>query len=470
MVCAFAGAVALLTPKLAGEGRQDSGPGAGWSRIALPFRAVSLVSDGNVLWVCGADEMLARSDDGGATWQVKHQKAGADVLLSVGILGDKTVYASGTNGDIVWSGDNGETWSTWRAGTERIVDMAFADNLHGIRQTLSGAQTTNDGGKTWSAISVVSTDSAVSPFSNVLGVAALDSTHFALLLNKPQGENIFLSTKDGGATWTPLHIDNTYAGELFERDGKYWALGMEIVNRQNRGGYSVPLVLSSADGLVWQHGAKSPTEFEGSCTVQGCVLYDGAIVDLYGEAPRYIAFPASGTLAVKWAMAKGTVCTISSALSCAKTTPVDKPPARPELDRPITIGPGHNLYNAPSGCLICPLNSFAFDKQFLGKVPVMVGRPGESAREMMMPGLRAVLDVRYVVRSDGSLDDIHIGGAPRKEIESHLAGDIAGWLFEPPLPGTPAENQSRELEILVDCTAFPDNDAATCSAMIPRPN
>ena len=459
----------MFAPTVAARS-QDPAPNSDWSRINLPFHPVSMASDGSVLWVCGADEMLARSDDGGATWQVKHQKPGADVLLTVGILDDKTVYAAGTNGDMIWSGDGGETWTAWQGGAERIVGMAFADNLHGIRQTLSGAQITSDGGKTWAAIPAMSTDSAVSPFSNVLGIAALDSTHFALLLNKPQGENIFLSTKDGGATWTPLHLDDTYAGDLFARDGKYWALGMEIVNRQKRGGYSVPLVLSSTDGLAWQHGAKSPTEFEGSCTAQGCVLYDGAIVDLYGATPRYIAFPATGMLAVKWAMAKGSVCTIGSALSCAKTTPVDKPPARPEIDRPMTIGPGHNLYNAPPDCLICPLDSFFLDKSLLGKIRVMGGGVGEPLHEMMVPGLQAALDVRFIVQSDGSVGDVQIDGAPRKEIESRLAADIAGWLFDPPPPGTPAENRNRELEILVNCTAFPDNHAATCSAMIPRSN
>ena len=190
IACAFATLAGPCAPTLAGAGSQDSGPKAEWNRIALPFRPVSIASDGSVLWVCGADEMLAESNDGGTTWQVKHQKAGADVLLSVGILGDRIVYAAGTNGDTLLSGDNGETWSAWKAGTERIVGMVFADSLHGIRQALSGAQTTSDGGKTWSAISAMSADSAVSPFSNVLGMAALDSTHSALLLNKPEGENI----------------------------------------------------------------------------------------------------------------------------------------------------------------------------------------------------------------------------------------------------------------------------------------
>jgi len=464
----LAAAAALSSAAFSFQDSQKGQPAKGWSRITLPFRAVSIASDGNVFWVCGADEMLARSADGGITWQVKHVKAGGNVLLAVHVLDDKIVYAAGTNGDTVWSGDGGETWTAWKAGSERVADIVFGDELHGLRKTISGPQMTSDGGKTWSSISAMTTDSAVSPFSDVLGIAAIDSTHFALLLHKPEGENIFLSTMDGGRSWTPLHLNDTYASTLFARDGKYWALGMEIANRQNRGGYGVPLVLSSVDGLDWKHGAKSTKEFEGTCTLQGCILYDGAIVDLYGEAPRYFAVPGDGTLSPKWAMVQGHACTISSVVRCAQATAVEKPPERPEVDRPIALGAGRNLENAPPDCLICVLNAFAFDKDLLGKTQVMGGGPGEAPHEMTIPGLQAVVDVSYTIQSDGSVGEVQIYGAA-KAIESHLSADIQGWLFDPPPAGTAADNQdqSRHLRLLVDCTSFPDDDEATCTAMIP---
>src|ERR1700722_19237649 len=77
---------------------QSTSPPAQWRSISLPYRPVCIAGDGNVLWVGGVDEMLVKSEDGGKTWQVKHQKAGGEVLLSVGLLGVNTVYASGTNG------------------------------------------------------------------------------------------------------------------------------------------------------------------------------------------------------------------------------------------------------------------------------------------------------------------------------------------------------------------------------------
>lgn len=411
--------------------------------------------------------MLAKSEDGGQTWRVKHQKIDGEVLLAVGTVGEGVVYASGTNGEMLWSSDDGDTWKSSQAGSGRVDDVVFTDALHAIRRTLSKAQITEDGGNHWLDVPLMKTAESESPFSQILGMTAVDATHFALLLSRTQGENIFLSTQDGGATWKPIHLDNTYASALFAHDGRYWAFGMEIVDRQNHGGYSVPLALYSSDGFQWTHGAKAPTEF-GSCTPQGCVLYDGVIVDLYNENPHYTTFPAEGALTPKWAISKDSICTVGPALLCAAASPSENLPPRPVSNRPIAMGPGLNLSNPPSGCLICPLNPFPLKKQLLGQVPVTVNMPGQQPRQMLAPGLQAILEVRYRVRQDGTVDGVQVRGAPRKEIESPLLQDIVQWVFEPPRGGASPENQKYEISVLVHCMAFASNDEATCTAMIPQ--
>jgi len=45
----------------------------GWRSVVLPARPLSITSSAAILWVCGTDEMIARSSDGGQTWQLKHQ-------------------------------------------------------------------------------------------------------------------------------------------------------------------------------------------------------------------------------------------------------------------------------------------------------------------------------------------------------------------------------------------------------------
>jgi photosystem II stability/assembly factor-like uncharacterized protein len=76
-----------------------------WRPASLPFRPVCIEANQSVIWIGGVDEMLAKSGDGGATWQVKRQKTDGEVLLAVGFLDANTIYASGTNGIMEWSQD-----------------------------------------------------------------------------------------------------------------------------------------------------------------------------------------------------------------------------------------------------------------------------------------------------------------------------------------------------------------------------
>jgi photosystem II stability/assembly factor-like uncharacterized protein len=70
----------------------------GWRPVALPTRPLYIISNAETFWVFGTDEMIAASSDGGQTWQLKHQTTDVEVLLGVGFIGEKTAYASGTNG------------------------------------------------------------------------------------------------------------------------------------------------------------------------------------------------------------------------------------------------------------------------------------------------------------------------------------------------------------------------------------
>jgi photosystem II stability/assembly factor-like uncharacterized protein len=447
--------------------RQGAAPTDKWSVVSLPYRPVGIASDGSVLWVCGVDEMLAKSEDGGKTWVIKHVKVGGEVLLSVGLLGEKTVYASGTSGVMLWSDDSGEKWKSSMSGSETILDSIFTDASHGLLRTLSNVQFTTDGGAHWADVSVMKSDDAVKLFSNIYGIAAIDSSHYALLLNRTQGENIFLSTRDGGVTWKPLHVDNTYARELFAHDGRYWAFGGEIVDRKNRGGYSVPLALYSTDGLQWTHGTKSPKEFE-TCTSQGCVVYDGAIVDLYGERPRFTIFPADGIVTAKWAVSKDSICTIGSVLECAGTSPSDDLPARSASQRRSITAGRENVSNPPPNCLICPLDQFSLDKKLLDQVPVTMF-DANGPHETIIPGLNAALEVHYQVASDGTVGGVIVRGASRQDIQTPLIQQISAWVFNPPHASRTPDDAEYVIRLIVRCSVdFPSDDEATCTLTFPQ--
>ena len=100
-----------------------------WRSVSLPSRAIDVTSISNAFWVCGVNEMIAKSVDGGQTWQVKHQKADGEVLLHVAFIQEDLGYAAGTNGILLWTKDGGETW------LESHSDSATSFQISCIKQS-----------------------------------------------------------------------------------------------------------------------------------------------------------------------------------------------------------------------------------------------------------------------------------------------------------------------------------------------
>ncbi len=436
----------------------------GWRPVPLPFRPIYVTSIADTLWVCGTNEMLAKSGDGGQTWQVKHQKADGEVLLRVHFVGEKTAYAAGTNGLILRTKDGGETWTSQNSGSETILDISFGDDRHGIRHTRSAIEITDDGGVNWIPIATPTSNDELKRFKIAFAVTALDSSHAAILLKEGSyGDQVFLITADGGKTWSTTYIPNVGIRSLVVHNGQYWAFGHEVIEKDKPGGgYGVALAIHSVDGMNWLHGARAPNEFS-DCNAQGCILWDGAIVQLYDEKPRFSALPPDGSLTRVWATAQGSVCSVGPALKCASAKPSDAPPPRPEMNRPIGFGPGINGWNPPSGCLICAFDRFRLPQNLLGEVTVTVN-PGSHARAIHVPGIQSVVDVDFLVLKDGTVGQVQVRHAPAREIESAISENIRGWVFDPPRQnGTPAE-RNQNMKVRVSCLAFGSNKEASCIA------
>jgi photosystem II stability/assembly factor-like uncharacterized protein len=284
-----------------------------WQSVSLPSRPVYLTSNDDAFWVSGTDEMLAKSEDGGQSWRVTHRSIAGNVLMEVHFLGKTLGYAAGTGGLILWTKDGGETWKPQNAGSDAILAISFADERHGIRHTKSGLDFTNDGGLTWIAVPPLPDPDDREKFKIVTSLAAFDSKHSAVLLkNDPHGDDILVTTNDGGETWDAQRTPHTARERVVIHEREYWAFGFEVLEHDKPGGgYSVPLVLHSADGTNWIHGTRIEYEHP-SCNDQGCILWDGAIVNLYGKKPVFTKVPTEGVLSPMWATARGTVCYLKS--------------------------------------------------------------------------------------------------------------------------------------------------------------
>lgn len=236
-----------------------------WAVVATPFRAMNITAQGSTIWVCGADEMIMSSKDGGANWETKHQNLDGEVLLNISFVDDRVGHAAGTGGLLLSTDDGGRTWKSHvAAGTVRafsfadaVNGMAVIDDGHASPRTLSSdtaviidgtVKITRDGGEHWEDIAPDSEE--LRPFVQTLSVAALDSSHFLMLRRQPEVEDVFVITKDGGKSWTVVHPRNDASNRalprmVFVHDGEYWAFGHELVHREKGGGYGTPLTLHS---------------------------------------------------------------------------------------------------------------------------------------------------------------------------------------------------------------------------------
>jgi len=410
-----------------------------WTSIALPFAPFQVSRRQGQIWVCGTDEGIAASSDGGKTWEVKHNRKDGEVLLHVAALSETLVYAAGTHGLLLWSKDGGETWASRSNGSETIKRISFADETHGIRQAETRVEITTDGGAHWTEVTVWKTDKTVQPFSEVLGVAALDSLHMVIAVHQPQGENGFLATHDGGATWNLAHLADTFDRMLFVRDGEFWSYGTEYVNREVRGGYGVGDAVHSKDGETWTHAPHSPHEFT-ECTAQGCYLWDGALVDLSGEEPRFWSVPQGGTLSADWAIANGVLCSVNAKLKCAPAVAGAEPPARPEEDRPIVVS--LNSRALSNDCLKCEFKSWAADKNLR---------------------INALVEAEIFIGKNGTVENVRVSDPPNSQIREAIAGQISNFIFVPPRrEGRPAEMRIHA-RLAVRCSSFPSNEQGTCN-------
>jgi len=362
-----------------------------WSKAVVPFKAIRITAVGDVFWVCGDNEMIASSSDGGSTWSVQHQDPDGATLLDIQFVTREVGHAAGTKGRLLSTVDGGKTWEVHNA-TDSVWAFSFSDAHNGIaviggdgdlgpgRSTqplpMDGAvKLTHDGGDHWEDIPALSGDE-LRPYTMTLAIAALDTSNYLMIRRQPAIEDVFLVTHDAGRSWHAVHqrddtTNREFARWVFVHGGEYWAFGLELVHRDTRGGYSVPLTLHSKNGDAWVHGTSGPKEF-GNCNPQGCYMWDGAVESLFGEHEQYFALPQDGTMTGAWALTQNRACTIGEFLECGPATITEQPQARSNRatgsPQPVQAGTTRTPSPAfrvglPEGCVQCNLDPIPWKLQ-----------------------------------------------------------------------------------------------------------
>ncbi len=414
LTCVFV----LLATSLASGQEQTS---SDWNSHDFSFRVLNITNIGQQLWVCGTDETIAVSSDNGAHWQVKHQTVDGALLLNIDFADSKFGYAAGTAGLIVTTVDGGETWMAHSGTSETILQASFADLQHGLVRTPTSLLFTVDGGLHWAAVSAGQNSDDIKHFPYTFSLVALDASHMAAMLKQDAAQyasQVFLFTQDSGKSWNLLNIPNVTLYSFLRAEGRYWAVGTEVIHKdQPGGGYAVPVVLYSSDGQKWNHstGDLSACKLE-MCTVcnrQGCFSSNGGISRVFLEKPTYSSFPANKELTPKWASTDSTVCFVGSHLYCAALKELMQAPnSVAGSPVPTVVGPGRLGAPISQGprCIVCGFDRIFVDKKAQGAYTI-----------------KLVLGIG----KNGTVTSVEAQGAPTAEIKSRIEQQTQQWIFEP---------------------------------------
>lgn len=424
-----------------------------WRQVPVPFRPLNIAAQGNTLWICGVNESIVSSTDQGSTWNVQHKRNDGEILLNIAFVDEKVGHAAGTGGLLLITTDGGRTWSSHHAAST-IRRFSFTNALDGIVQLSDSISITNDGGEHWQQVTAMQTDEKVRPFSQILSLAALNATHFAIALHQPQGENIFLSTTDGGKNWVPTHVENTFAGTLIVHDGEYWAFGIEYLGREHNpgGGYSAPVTLHSRDARTWTHVVRATNEWNG-CNDQGCFLPYGVIEITFGPEEKILSTPQDIPLNEKWALSNGTICMVKEQLLCGSAIASAAPqPMRSDTVLTSDI-PFEQRAPFADGCLTCDIGNIPPDPRISADGGTLYG-----------------ITVSFTERKDGSVEDVSIEGLPSAPMLADLSRQISKWLLEPAHHGTAAVMVKKRFVLTIDCFPAPRGEPASSSSCTATPS
>lgn len=389
-----------------------------WRTVELPARPLSIAESNGTLWVCGADELIAASVDGGNTWTTKHTRGDGSLLLTVGFANAQFGYAAGTGGQLFFTSDGGTTWNSTKAPSEVVYEAAFSDEKHGIVHTPRIIYTTSDGGATWVPVPIDLASEDLKGFSHVLSVVAPDSDHMGIVLSAGNSHvyayKLFLS-KDGGMKWAASDVPSTGLGKLSSHAGEYWFAGMEVIEKDKPGGgYGVPLVMHSADAEKWTHLPRWSNNEFSECNLQGCLYADGSGVQLPPTSPlRFWTFAAEKVVTAQWAVAKGNICTVGTGLKCTAVTTTETMPAHPGTSPIASPASAPPLDASPSQglqCLSCDFERIMVTSDFQGPVDVQL---------RLHIGRNGLVVQAEVVRTTNS------------GIGERIAASVRNWIFLP---------------------------------------
>ena len=411
---------ALLLVLIVTSSYGNENPSSTWNSHDFQFRVLNTTSNSDLLWICGTDEEIAVSSDGGKNWEVKHHTSDGNALLSIDFANDSFGYATGTGGVFLTTEDAGKTWLSRTLGKDTILQASFSDPQHGIFRTLNSLLFTSDGGLHVSVVSDGQNVDDIKHFPYTFSLVALDPFHMGIMLKQGAAQyegQIFLVTSDAGKTWSITGVPDSTIYSFLGIRGQYWTVGTQVIHKDEPGGgYAVPVAFSSPDGQKWIQTTSDVSacrlEMCVACKREGCFSANGMITNVFKDKTTYREFASNPALTSKWASSNSAICFVGGGLQCASLKPVDQDKKSEGPPNPVAVSPGP-LGVAPTNgpqCIVCSMDRMLIDKKVQGVFAIKL---------------------TIAIAKNGTVTSVESEGTPTTEIKSRIEQQAQQWLFEP---------------------------------------
>jgi hypothetical protein len=390
MLCLFLGWVVAQAPQLTIPPVPLS---SAWTSVALPEMPLGIVAHDGVLWVCGANEMIAESSDAGRHWVLRHwSPQGAEMLFSMAFTG-AGIQAFGTAGTHLVSNDGGATWTAQSFDPEEaILDVELGDATHAYASTARGYAVSADGGRHWKF---------EHPAGGPARVAVRDGLHAGVLsASDAEGRRqAVMTTSDGGDHWQHADLSSGAAWIAL------WATaqGYSVWGRDMGKGAAVAEDFTEAGG--WKEAP--PAYTVELCGLQGCELANGWL-DTSGRKPQAWGLPEDkdSPIHLDTAMVGDTFCAISDMVRCRSGRDPWTPPS-------VEASPTGKI--SPARCVHCPRPGFP--------------KKDENARR------KGAVVIALVIGVDGTPGDLALAAAPSADMAKVAMAAVRQWKYSPLMRG-----------------------------------
>lgn len=172
----------------------------------LSLKKVAIAGDR--IWVIGAANLIAYSDDWAGSWQLACDMPAFGSLYAITAFGKANIWIAGYDGALIRSTDGGTTWQPgWVISdntSTTIYDIYFKNTNEGWAVGMNGGiRRTLDGGKTWETLNYTS---ALSTWN--MGICFADDQTGFIVGSSGSGVDIIYKSIDAGANWEVMQKDS----------------------------------------------------------------------------------------------------------------------------------------------------------------------------------------------------------------------------------------------------------------------